>query len=223
MDDEPALRAIFGAWLRNAGCTRLHLAADGLDALALCETTPVNLLITDIRMPRLDGVGLIRRLRESHSGSPSIIFVSGFGEIDAREVYALGVETCLTKPLPREHLLAAVESALADRGELWLQRFPQPPRQSILVEVDGVNGGGWQLGRGGFSLRYAEPLSLTKVAFDCVFPHEGQRLAGEGYVRWVSRAENTAGIEFAYVEPESRRWLVEQISRVRSPSFIPKL
>lgn len=45
---------------------QIHEAGDGLEALAVCETVPVELVITDIKMPRMDGLQLIQRLKEAH-------------------------------------------------------------------------------------------------------------------------------------------------------------
>lgn len=46
-------------------------------------------------------------------------------------------------------------------------------------------------------------------------------LSGQGYVRWYSRADRMAGIEFAYLEPSCRQWVCEEIAVTRPPSFIP--
>jgi hypothetical protein len=55
-----------------------------------------------------------------------------------------------------------------------------------------------------------------------VLPSEDVKLAGEGYVRWRSKAAETAGIEFVFLEPSCRAWLLEAIAAADPRSFIPE-
>src|ERR1700735_825013 len=91
VDDEPELREIFALWLNREGYTILT-AANGSEALQMLTTQTVDALISDIRMPIMDGIALVRRVFEMKLMLPSIIFVSGFGDVSVREMYALGVE-----------------------------------------------------------------------------------------------------------------------------------
>jgi CheY-like chemotaxis protein len=113
VDDEPILLEIFSKWLLTVGCRKVFSAADGEAALALLQLEPIDLLLTDIRMPVMDGVTLVRRLAASGSTLPSIVFVSGFGDVDEREMYALGVEAFIAKPFHRNELLSVLEKAVA--------------------------------------------------------------------------------------------------------------
>ena len=56
-DDEPDMRQIFAAWFRNLGCSVTE-AADGKDALDAIARQPFDAIVTDVRMPRIDGVRL---------------------------------------------------------------------------------------------------------------------------------------------------------------------
>ena len=78
VDDESELLEIFGSWLTAAGCRNLHTAENGEDALAVLKTVSIDLLVTDVRMPIIDGITLVRRLGEMEEPVPSIVFVSGF-------------------------------------------------------------------------------------------------------------------------------------------------
>ncbi len=230
VDDEPALLEIVGRWLRMEGCGRVLTAPDGEAALAVLTASHVDLLMTDVRMPRMDGVGLVRSLVERDQPLPSIIFVSGFGDVDRREMYALGVEAFLSKPFRREEVLAVIHNALADRHELWLVPMETAPRQTmsltgqVLSEGNGDPGLrlGLRLGRGGFSVYHTAPLSLSKVAFRCDLVGTDRILAGEGFIRWYSRTEQMVGVEFFYLEPASRVWVAETIRTNVPRSFIPQ-
>ena len=78
IDDDPVLRAMVSEFFQQRGASKVLQAADGLDALELIESTAptIDLIVSDINMPRLDGVELIRRLKDvGYKGS--IVIVSG--------------------------------------------------------------------------------------------------------------------------------------------------
>ena len=105
-DDEPRLAKSLARMLQS-GSHEYALAEDGLEAWALFESAPDawDLLITDIRMPGLDGVDLARRIRDAGSVIP-IVFVSGHGEWP--DLPELKPATFLAKPFRRTELLAAI-------------------------------------------------------------------------------------------------------------------
>ena len=227
VDDEPDLLEIFKMWLERAGCSKVCTAKDGEGALTVLKDYPIDLLVTDVRMPLMDGITLVRCLAGLGKPIPSIVFVSGFGDIDQREMYALGVEAFLTKPLPPEQLIEVAERALAARSTLWLRPMSSAPRQSMHIWGDEISATTGQhsicLGRGGFSAHYSGPMALGKVAFSCHFSSEKREMAGEGYVRWRSRSDDKVGIEFAFLDASCRSWLLEEIAATSPQSFIPSL
>jgi CheY-like chemotaxis protein len=226
VDDEPLLRMIFERWITSLGCKAVYSAADGRSALALLHTHPIDLLISDIRMPIMDGVTLVRHLSEISHPVPAIIFVSGFGDIDLREMYDLGVEAFLAKPSDRRELLTAMEKALAERSSLWLEPMHTAPRQLLVQSDDASSVTGrpsLSVGRGGFSAHVSKPLSLGKLAFDWYLDDHPCRFIGQGYVRWSSRADKSVGVEVVYLDPACRSWFVDEIARSLPRSFIPGL
>jgi len=224
-DDEPELLDIFVQWLADAGCKSVKAANDGKEALATITEGPIDLLITDVRMPVMDGVTLVRFLAESGKPIPIIVFISGFGDVDKREMYALGVEAFLTKPCQREELLGVLENALADRSTLWHTPLDLAPRQSIVLEVDQIDEtldpNSIQLGTGGFSAVENGRVGLGKIAFQCDIASPHQQISGQGYVRWKSQAEGKIGVEFAFIEEPGRTWLLGEIESRNPRSFIP--
>ena len=218
VDDEPQLCEIFMRWLTAAGCANVLSAPDGEAALTILAAHRIDMLVTDIRMPRIDGVSLVRTLMNMGKPGPTIIFVSGFGEIEPREMYGLGVEAFLNKPLRREDLLKAVTASLAERSELWLEPMGMAPTQSMNMEAESCD---FHLGRGGFSAPFHEPLNLGKVAFHCLVPLEHREIGGEGYVRWFSQGDQLAGVEFYFLDSACRDWVLGEIASTKPQSFIP--
>ncbi len=112
VDDEEAVRASLVLGLRAGLAGYVVLAAgDGKEALKLLAREPVDLVITDLRMPEMDGLELIACLRREHPGLP-VIVVSG-RETAAEETGKVGSVDCFTKPFSLDLLCRRVEALLA--------------------------------------------------------------------------------------------------------------
>jgi CheY-like chemotaxis protein len=225
VDDEPELREIFALWLNREGYTILT-AAHGAEALNLLTTHPVDALISDIRRPVMDGVALVRRIFEMKRVLPSIIFVSGFGDVSAREMYALGVEAMIAKPLVRKDLLHALASSLKQREQLWLTPAEGPVTESLECRFASVAKAGspceFRIGRGGICLRSSRAFvedALVDLAID--FAEEGLTIRGQGVVRWCSLKDQRIGVEFVYLDPACREWVIPHMQGNAPMPFIP--
>jgi CheY-like chemotaxis protein len=225
VDDEPMLLEIFQAWLHYAGCGKVFTAANGAAALTVMDSESIDLLVSDVRMPVMDGMALVRSLAATGRALPSIVFVSGFGDIDQREMYALGVEAFVSKPCGRNELLKLLENAVADRSTLWHTEFTAAPRQVLAIKANRIDATASLdtigLGRGGFSAYTLESISLGKVAFQLHLADVAIEIAGQGYVRWSSRTDNKVGIELVFLNNDSRTWLTDAIACESPRSFIP--
>lgn len=120
VDDEPLLRETLaealGRGLPGAAYDVLT-AEDGLRAIEILSRRPVDLIITDLCMPHVDGFGLLAHLDAHHPRLP-VIAVTGYGFPDAREfVHHLGARVFFDKPVPVETLAHAVERLLAAAAE----------------------------------------------------------------------------------------------------------
>jgi DNA-binding NtrC family response regulator len=107
VDDEDGIRRLVGRVLRSCGYTVLE-AADGVEALEVAERHPgpIHLLLTDWRMPRLDGEGLVGRL-SNRRPETAILVMSGYMDLDSR----LNA-TVLQKPFDVQTLVKSVSGAL---------------------------------------------------------------------------------------------------------------
>lgn len=85
-------------------------ALDGLQALDCLATMPIDLIVTDLTMPRLDGIGLTERVRADtrFCGVPIIVVTASGKETDEVKATGVGVDTFLTKPVDSEDLTRAV-------------------------------------------------------------------------------------------------------------------
>jgi two-component system, NtrC family, response regulator HydG len=116
VDDEATARNGLGKLLQQEGY-QVDLAADGVEALASVSEHPPALIISDLKMPNMDGMELLKQLREQGIETPTVV-ATAFGEIStAVAAMRAGAEDYLTKPIDFDALLLIVERTLA-RQEL---------------------------------------------------------------------------------------------------------
>jgi CheY-like chemotaxis protein len=111
VDDETRVRDYMRAVLLKHGCTVVE-AQDGVDAYRVMQEQNGNfdLIVTDVRMPRMDGPSLAEHVRDSFPGVP-VLFVSGY----AAEATAIPASDFLPKPFRPQALVARVQE-LSNRG-----------------------------------------------------------------------------------------------------------
>lgn len=112
VDDSASVRQMVKFTLSDAGYIVIE-AVDGQDALAKL-TTPVNLVITDLNMPNLDGIGLIRKVRADPAckGIPILMLTTESQEARKQEGKAAGATGWIVKPFTTQQLLAVVKRVL---------------------------------------------------------------------------------------------------------------
>ncbi len=115
VDDEDDIRSrIAGLVETRPDFSVVGEAANGFDALELAQKVNPHILITDIRMPFIDGLELMRQVRRDAPGVRFIV-VSGFDEFDyAREAIKLGVSAYLTKPIKPTELFDVLDKVVKD-------------------------------------------------------------------------------------------------------------
>jgi two-component system chemotaxis response regulator CheY len=112
VDDSASVRQMVKFTLSDAGYTVVE-AIDGQDALAKLAS-PVNLVITDLNMPNLDGIGLIRGVRANAAlkGIPILMLTTESQESRKREGKAAGATGWIVKPFTPQQILAVVKRVL---------------------------------------------------------------------------------------------------------------
>jgi len=107
-DDDPTMRSALGAVLQSAGY-RVSLFADGEPAEQHLKQSPADLVISDVRMPGLDGLELLRRFR-----AVPFIIISGFATVpEAVNAMKNGAYDFVVKPFSYRELIPIVEAALS--------------------------------------------------------------------------------------------------------------
>ncbi len=115
VDDDPDFLEVLEIFFRKKGY-RVHTARNGLEAIRRFKQRPADVVVLDLKMPKLDGIGALQRMRRVNPLA-EIIVLTGYGTKDAAiESLRFGAYDFLEKPLHHlEELNSAVERALAAR------------------------------------------------------------------------------------------------------------
>ena len=117
VEDDAAMRDLLEDSLRDEGY-RVETAAGGHAGVARVQKGGIDLVVTDVRMPDLDGLDMLREIKSAPlEQPPHVIVITAFGSIDtAIKAVRLGAHDYITKPFNMETLFLAVEKALDERG-----------------------------------------------------------------------------------------------------------
>jgi two-component system response regulator ResD len=112
VDDEPTIAEVVSRYLQRAGYVTL-IAGDGQDALTTAAQHWPDLVVLDLMLPRVDGLEVMRRLREHDRGRLPIILLTAKGEESDRIVgLQLGADDYVVKPFSPAELVARVDAVL---------------------------------------------------------------------------------------------------------------
>ncbi len=117
-DDDAPVRSMLSKLLTRSGHEVIE-AQDGVEAMAALGARPIDLVITDLNMPRADGLQVLRYTREKHPKIPVLILTGENSIRDCVEAMRGGAFNFLTKPFHPADLEEIVRQALRARG-------PQP-------------------------------------------------------------------------------------------------
>lgn len=171
VDDEPKIRNGLSKLIDGRGSWHVTgCYADAMDALKGMALNSPDLVITDIKMPEINGLDMIDRMREANQDT-YIIILSGYSDFGfAQRAIELGVVRYLTKPTRRQELFDAIETVerrLAGRGAGQAQdcqsgqpqehkpgQAERPPVPNLMVQkaIDYI------------TLNYSEKISLKEIA-----------------------------------------------------------
>jgi CheY-like chemotaxis protein len=109
VEDEPVIRELMAILLEEEGYV-VRQAVDGLEALEVMERHGIDLVLSDVKMPRLDGASLVQRLRARGDPIPVVLMSAVYAEVDLPGV------PFLRKPVNGEEVIDIIAAALATNG-----------------------------------------------------------------------------------------------------------
>ena len=126
VDDDAAMRDALGEAARDLGHDA-HLAASGTEAIALLDAQAIDAMLLDLRMPGMDGIEVLRRVRARPRPLPVTVLTAHATAANTIEAMRLGAFDHLTKPIGREELSRVLVGMLAARAEPSAFRPQQEP------------------------------------------------------------------------------------------------
>lgn len=113
VDDAQTMRKLVAFTLRTCGLDVLE-AGDGVEGLQILRSRPVDLIVTDVNMPRMDGIEFTRQARQALAGRPvPILILTTESEADKKnQARAAGASGWIVKPFQQQQLLAIVGRVL---------------------------------------------------------------------------------------------------------------
>ncbi len=190
VDDEPRYLHLLEANLKTEGYS-VVTASDGLQALDVFSAQPVDLVLLDIMMPRLDGFGTCQRIRE-FSNVPIIMLTAKGEEQDRVKGLDLGADDYLVKPFSATELLARVRAVLR-RAQLPAEQGQERFFQHENLKIDFARAEVW---------RDEQPVSLSATEYRLLlqFAHNiGKILTSEELLTSVWGPEYKSDKEILWV------------------------
>jgi DNA-binding NtrC family response regulator len=113
VDDEEALRTVLSSELVSEGYD-VRTASDGDEAISGLQKEPFDLVLLDIKMPRMNGFEVLKFVKEKHPRT-KVVMLTGFADLkNAIESKKLGAEDFVSKPYDLVDLLTTIERVLSE-------------------------------------------------------------------------------------------------------------
>lgn len=210
-------------------------ALNGLAAWDTFQSKEFATVFTDIRMPIMDGVGLLKKIRAANKTSPCVLMTSGHSDYPPDLLYHLGANGFLAKPVGGPSIRDALTRSLLRVEDLWSHPVKQPPVQRMVRKYTSfsemIRSGEVRFGNGGFYVWQANPVSavlhaIVNFHFTFELPGQIEQIEGAGLVQWVCFADSAerkrgVGIEFKFLADHCREKLCSWIRQQQFASFIP--
>lgn len=205
------------------------LANDGLMGLEIFKQKKFDIVISDVRMPKADGIQLLTAVRAIDRKVPFVL-MSAFADIPFWEGYALGANAFVGKPFRIDILLDLLERLKIPLEQQWMDRENiwkgAKPIQHIVMDGK-VNTEIFSLGRGGMFINPGSNSLLKGQLLSFLITTPRFVLEGIGKVLW-RRGGGTKGlgpglgVEFLYLKEPGRSLIAGIIEQSSEKAYIPR-
>ena len=178
-----------------------------------------DLLITDLRLPEISGIEIIKMAKKIDAYNPSIIAITAYNDVPSQNLFQIGAESVIYKPFQLLLLTSTIERLCTP----WEQRL------QLDIEKQGLYSG-WirkldtnkidniLIGRGGFSFATEEKIGGNEIVeFSIRLKNQEETfLTGKGIIRWdvvnfinkEKKMVNKYGVEFVYLDDNSKEYIL---------------
>lgn len=178
-----------------------------------------DLLITDLRLPEVSGVEIIKIVKKIDVYNPPIIVITAYNDVPIQKLFQLGVESVIHKPFQLLMLSSTIERLCIpweQRLQLNIEKYGQYAgwiRKLVESKMNNI-----LIGRGGFSFSTEEKIGNNEIVEFAirVQNQEGIFLSGKGIVQWdilnfinkEQKMVNKYGVEFVYLDDKSKEYIL---------------
>ncbi len=235
VDDEEDLREAIVFDFRRKGF-KVFEASNGRSAYDIVSQNPIDIVLSDLRMPDGDGVELLDRIKALNPTTPVVMFMTGFADLGLEDAYDKGAAAVFSKPFDRKELMATVLRVVSSKEEVWGLRKVERLESDFNVELHfsdfnlAVQSKVLNLGRGGIfvALKDRFPTVGARAIFKIQVDHGPiTGIDGSGIVRWIRTqaldpVPAGCGIEIEHLNESSRMSVITLVNDLKTKSFIPK-
>ncbi len=222
VDDEKDLVSALVYGLQSAGHT-VFQAENGDQALAVIKQQNIEVLVTDVKMPVMDGRELLQTLNMFMKNPPRVIFFTGSAGA-GDNLLSQGAEVVLQKPISLNTILKHIESfEPKQRKQARLNFSTDQKVEYQFKRTDKPIHGLADISESGMYVRQSDgrPYVDTKLYFQLNLIHENSpiHINGEGVVKWVSDSKEGNkgqgfGVEFQNLNPNDKQLLKQILSQI---------
>ncbi len=117
VEDSPTMRQLITFALKRIPGSKVVEASDGIDALKKLSTNKIDMILTDINMPIMDGLKLVSMVRNdpAHKALPIVVITTEGAEEDRKRGLALGANAYIPKPIQTQDLLNIVNQLIQEK------------------------------------------------------------------------------------------------------------
>lgn len=112
VDDEPHIRKFLSLILRQLGITNIVEASNGQEAIKMYAEEQPSLVLLDVNMPVLDGIGALREIRQIDPDAVVIMLTSVTGRVIVEQAAEMGASNYIRKDTPKDELLQSLKETL---------------------------------------------------------------------------------------------------------------
>jgi two-component system, OmpR family, response regulator ResD len=131
-DDEEKIRSLIMKYARFEGHTVLE-AKTGMEAVELCKTEPIDIIVMDVMMPELDGFSAAKEIRKT-SDAPVIMLSARGEEYDRIHGFEVGVDDYVVKPFSPKELMMRINTIMRRSGKVENRRHDLYEKDGLVID-----------------------------------------------------------------------------------------
>lgn len=227
-EDEGDLRHILASRFQVFGFQTFE-ASNGKEAYELYKSNPeISTIVTDILMPKMNGIELLNKLKSEDPIAPKIFVASANLNISIRELFALGAEGYIEKPYATQALIEMVRKSLLSNKERW-QMPPnfivdQTLEEGFTSLEEAIRDERLQIGRGGLSIKSSFSPSLKDGFVKFKINAAPLNLEGVARIKWREEVHphlTHLGLEFCHIGGPNSASFYDWIESHAPVAYIP--